>query len=236
MATELSPILKVENISVIADERPILENVSFTVNRGDVVAIVGPNGAGKSTLFRALLDLISYEGEIHWSHDIKIGYVPQNLGFERDLPLTVLEFMGLGGASKNIIHDVLKSVGIIDHSFMSRRIGVLSGGEVQRVMIARALLGKPNVLLFDEPTSGVDISGEETIYQLLHTLQYKHDLTIILISHDLNVVYRYATKVVCLNRRRICSGVPDEVLDPAMLKKLYGDEVKYYHHHEHPHS
>lgn len=239
MATDHSPhnhpvdsnttILQIKDLKVVHNDFTILENVSLTVKKGEVVAIVGPNGAGKSTLFKALLGLVPYSGTITWGSGIKIGYVPQKLAIDRDFPITVHEFLALKGTAKEI-DEVLKAVGFADHS---RPLGVLSGGEFQRVLIAWALLGNPNVLLFDEPTSGIDIGGEETIYQLLHHLQDARGFTIILISHDLNVVYQYANNVLCLNKQMICFGEPSEVLDPKSLAQLYGGEAKFYHHHDH---
>lgn len=235
-------ILEVSDLSVAFDDESVLENINFSVQRGEVLAVVGPNGAGKSVLFRALLGLIPYRGRIQWQKNIRIGYVPQKLTIEKGLPLTVLEFLGLKSKSKNEILEALKAVGIdtsttdkyhFEHHILNRRMGFLSGGEFQRVLIAWSLVSNPEVLLFDEPTAGIDIGGEETIYNLLHELQDKRHLTIILISHDLNIVYRYANTVICLNKKQICFGEPDLVLDPTALANLYGGEAKFYHH-QHP--
>jgi len=232
---EDSPILEVSGLSVEFDGRVVLENVSFKVYKGEVMAIVGPNGAGKSTIFRALLDLIPYQGKVSWGEKIKIGYVPQKLALERDMPLTVMEFLKLKDSSGSNIHKVLKRVGIHEH-IQDIPVGVISGGELQRVLIAWALLGNPNVLLFDEPTSGIDLGGEETIYNLLHKLQGSDELTILLISHDLNVVYQYADNVLCLNKQIVCFGQPNSVLDPKGLAELYGGEAKFFRHdHERNH-
>lgn len=232
MESAKSPLLEVTDLSVRINHASILEKVSFRVAEGDVMALVGPNGAGKSTLFRALLGLIPYKGTITWHGDIKIGYVPQKLSIEHDFPISVDEFIKLKGAKDKEMHDVLASVGL-PSDIHQRPLGVLSGGEFQRVLIAWALVGSPNVLLFDEPTAGIDIGGEETIYQLLHQLQDVHGFTIILISHDLNVVYQYATNVLCINKKMICFGEPNDVLDPKSLAQLYGGEAKFYHH-DHP--
>ena len=114
--------------------------------------------------------------------------------------------------------------------FLNKRIGELSSGELQRVLIAWAIVGRPDLLLFDEPTASVDMAGQRTVYELLRKLQEEHNLALILISHDLTVVYRYAGKVLCLNRKQVCFGVPDEVLTPTELAKLYGGDRKFYHH------
>lgn len=230
------PILKVENLSVAFDGETVLHDVSFSVNKGEVLAILGPNGAGKSVLFRALLGVVPYAGTISWLTNSKIGYVPQKLAIERNLPLTVKEFFYLKTSiTQTALHEVLTTVGL-SHTLLDQPLGTLSGGQFQRVLIAWALLGQPEVLLFDEPTAGVDIGGEETIYHLLHQLQTKHHLTIIIISHDLNVVYQYANQVICINKKMICSGTPKEVLDSTNLSKLYGAHTALYEHgHNHPH-
>ena len=226
-------ILEVNNLSVTFGNQKVLDNVSFSVERDGTLAIIGPNGAGKTVLFRAILGLIPYEGEVKWAPNIKIGYVPQKLFVQKDLPLTVLEFLKLKENNLLKIEKVLSSVGIKKTGILKSRLGDLSGGETQRVLIANALLGNPQVLLFDEPTSGVDLAGEETIYALIERLKKEVDLTIIFISHELDIVYKHATDVLCLNKEKICYGKPKEVIDKETLSKMYGEEVKVYKHHEH---
>lgn len=232
-------MLKVENLSVTLDERDILKDLSFAVNEGEVAAIIGPNGAGKSVLLRALIGLLPHEGAVHWRRDAKIGYVPQKLAIERSLPLTIREFFLLhekrfllsGIKTDERIIEALASVQL-PAPVLHQRLGILSGGELQRVLIAWALFDQPNVLLFDEPTAGVDVGGEETIYNVLHELQDKTGITIVLVSHELNVVFRYATSVFCLNKKLLCSGTPEETLTPEQLRALYGDATYYHHLHE----
>lgn len=226
-------ILTVTNLNVSFGNQKVLDNVSFSVERDGTLAIIGPNGAGKSVLFRAILGLIPFTGEVKWADNVKIGYVPQKLFVQKDLPLTVKEFLKLKESSTSNIEKVLHSVGVINEKILKTRLGDLSGGEMQRVLIANALLGKPQVLLFDEPTSGVDIAGEETIYGLIERLKKEVDLTIIFISHELDIVYKHATDVLCLNKEKICYGRPREVIDKGTLSKMYGEDVKVYMHHEH---
>ena len=146
--------------------------------------------------------------------------------------MSVEEFFKLKEASSEEMKAILNSVGIAE-KFLNRNIGDLSSGQFQRVLIAWALIRNPDVLLFDEPTTGVDISGEETIYSLLSKLKEEKNLTILLVTHDLSVVFKFSTFVICLNKCPICQGIPKEVLSPENLRDLYGEEVKFYEHHKH---
>jgi len=231
-------ILTVENLGVRFGEHEVLKDLNFFVQKGDILAIVGPNGSGKSVLFRALMNLVPFSGKMKWTERLKINYVPQKFFVDAELPLSVGEFMGFKTKSRSKIIETLKSVGLTEHHdehhiihhILNRRLGWLSGGQMQRVLIAWSILDNPDVLLFDEPTSGIDVGGEETIYNLLRKIKEERSLTIILISHDLNIVYKYANNVICLNKKMICYGQPNEVLDPTALAKLYGGETAFYKH------
>ncbi len=197
-------ILSVKNLVVRFDSHTVIRDLSFDVVRDSSVAIIGPNGSGKTVFFKSLLGLIPYEGEIVWAKDVKIGYVPQKLSVEKDLPITVMEFLKLKEVSGEKIGKILSVVGFrkkakhIHHDIrvLNTRLGSLSGGELQRVLMAYALLGDPNVLLLDEPTAGVDIEGEETFYELFARLKKDADLTILFISHDIEVVKAYADNIL----------------------------------------
>jgi len=233
------PILTVENLGVKFDNNEVLRGLNFFIQKEDVLAIVGPNGAGKSVLLRALLGLVPYSGKIHWAPGIKIGYVPQKFNIDKDLPLSVEEFFKFKEKKLEKIISALKSVGItdehhIEHHVLKQRLGWLSGGQIQRILIAWSIIDKPDVLLFDEPTAGIDVGGEETIYNLLKKLKDERGFTVLLISHDLNIVYKYANSVICVNIEMVCHGEPNTVLDPASLAKLYGGETSFYKH-EHNH-
>ncbi|PJC65324.1 MAG: ABC transporter ATP-binding protein [Candidatus Colwellbacteria bacterium CG_4_9_14_0_2_um_filter_50_12] len=233
-------ILEVRDLSVYFDNTAALENVSFDVEREDSLAIIGPNGAGKTVLFRALLGTVPYQGEIKWAGDARIGYVPQRLTIERALPLTVQEFLNtklhILRANPSEVKSLLEIVRL-QPAILKRPLAKISSGQLQRALIVFALIGNPNVLLFDEPTASVDPSSEEQIYETLHNLEDQRHLTTLIISHDLSLVYRYANKVLCLSGKQLCFGVPQETLSTETLNKLYGAPRKYYeHHHEHGHN
>lgn len=226
------PILKVKNLNVVLEKEEIIKELSFEVKKGDVLTILGPNGAGKTVLLKVLLNILPYKGEIRWQEGIKVGYVPQRLPFIKETPMSIEDFFKLKKASKEKIEETLNSVGF-ENSFLNKKIGELSSGQFQRILISWALIGNPDVLLFDEPTTGIDIGGEETVYALLTKLKEKRNLTILLVTHDLSVVFKFSNSVICLNKCPICQGIPKEVLSSETLRKLYGEEVKFYEHHKH---
>ena len=229
-------ILTVKDLAVRFENQTVLQKVSFILKSGEAVAIIGPNGSGKTVLLRALLKLVPCEGTVEWTSDARIGYVPQKFFIERRIPLVVREFFYLKAdrfwfpsrTFKEHIGHELALVGL-NEEILSRPLGQLSGGQLQRVLIAWAMLNHPNVLLFDEPTTGIDAGAEETIYNLLHHLQEERGIAVILVSHDLNIVYRYAQGVVCLNKQMVCYGTPQEVLNPQDLEKLYGGGTFFHH-------
>lgn len=227
-------ILEVKNLNIAFGSTKVLENVSFDVEKGDVLAIIGPNGAGKTVLLKSLIGIIPHKDEVRWQAGIKIGYVPQRMDIETDVPVTVKEFFRLRGRSitdKKIL-ETLEFVQL-DPSILASGFGEISIGQRQRVLVAWAVLGGPDVLLFDEPTADIDIAGQESIYKMLYHLQKNLGLTVILVSHDLNVVYRHASIVLCLNRKNVCYGPPKEVLDTEQLLALYGGDRAFFHHDHH---
>jgi len=222
-------VLKVKDLKVRIDGENIIDNLSFQVKSGDVITILGPNGAGKTVLLRTLLGLLPHEGEIEWKSGIKLGYVPQRLPFIKDIPLSVNDFFTLKKSYEKETKDILNSVGFKE-DFLKKKIGDLSSGQFQRILIAWALVRNPQVLLFDEPTTGIDISGEETVYNLLARLKQERNLTILLVTHDLSVVFKFSTDVICLNKHLVCHGPPQKALTPESLRQLFGEEVKFYQH------
>jgi len=214
-------ILKISNLSVKFPNETILDNISFELKKGTTLAIVGPNGAGKTTLFRVLLNLVPYTGKIEWTDKVKIGYVPQRLSVS-DIPISVKEFLSFKSASN--IEDSLNSVGL-DTSILNKSLGVLSGGQLQRVLIAWAIIDKPNVLLFDEPTTGVDLDSEEAIYKMLHELEKKSEITILLISHDIHIIRDYSDYMLALNKCVTFFGESKEIMNPGLQRIIYGEAV-----------
>jgi len=245
-------ILKVENLNVESKGERILENLSFEVKEGEVLTILGPNGAGKTVLLKTLLGVLPYKGKIEWTpptphpKDIKIGYVPQRLPFIKDIPMSVGEFFKLKVSSEKEVKEILNSIGLKDYNsptasshssfysewvpnILAKKIGDLSSGQFQRILVGWALVGNPQVLLFDEPTTGIDISGQESIYELLEKLRKERNLTILLVTHDLSIVYKLATNCLCLNKKMLCYSVPKE-LTSERLSQLYGGKIKFYQH------
>jgi len=231
-------ILSVKNLTVNFNGHDVLSDVSFEVKKGEIFVIIGPNGAGKTVLFRALLGLIPYRGEIKWKENIRIGYVPQRFSITKDFPLTVEEFLQLSPPENKLaeLFHILEFVGFkgdehhLEKHILNQKIGALSSGELQRILIASAILDKPEVLLFDEPTAGVDIASEEIIYERLKEINKKENLTLFLISHDLSVVHRWATNVLCLNRKVLGINPPHKVIESDILNELYGKEKAFYKH------
>lgn len=217
-------LLEVSNLSVEISNKPIINNVTFKIKRGITLAIVGPNGAGKTTLFRALLNLVPYSGKIEWNGKVKIGYVPQILAV-RDIPISVKEFLSYKNESAADMKAVLASVGLDSEEVVDKSLGTLSGGQMRRVLIAWAIVDKPDVLLFDEPTSGVDLDSEEAIYGMLKKLTTKNKITLLLISHDLHIVREYSDYALALNKCLVFFGESKEVMDPTTQKLIYGEPI-----------
>lgn len=241
---EAETILNVQNLSVTLDSQSILDNISFAVKKGEALAIIGPNGAGKSVLFRALVGLVSHKGSISWREGIKIGYAPQKFLVDRSMPITVKEFFLLKCKnfwfpSKNFINHLGHELALVGlgHDVLKKPLAEISGGQMQRVLIAWAMLDHPDVLLFDEPTTGIDVGFEENVYHIMRKVQKERGTTVLLISHELNIVYKYADNVLCLNKKLICLGPPKSILNSKELTQLYGEGGLHYHeenhHHEH---
>lgn len=238
----MKPALEIDNLTVTYPgySHTAVDNVSFEIKKNSITALIGPNGSGKTTVIKAVLGLIDYQGEIQvFGRPIEvayqqIGYVPQRFAFDPTFPLTVFEFVSLVLSSfskKDVAAKVRKTLDWVKASdLIERKLSSLSGGQLQRVLLARALVNNPKLLLLDEPEAGVDVGGEQTFYDLVEELVHKKEMTAIVASHELDVVYTYAQQVICLNRHLLCTGVPKEVLNQETFEKLYGRNLKFYGH------
>lgn len=224
-------ILKVRNLNVSFGDKKIIQNLSFDVQEKEALIVMGPNGAGKTTLFRALLNLIPYEGEVIWREGIKVGYLPSQEVVARtnNLPLTLEDFFSLQNVSGEKMKKIVEQVGL-EADALKKKLNKLSTGQFQRALIAWTLSDDPDVLLFDEPTSGIDIAGQKVIYDLLHKFWEEKGLTIMMITHELNIVWEHANHVLCLGSGHVCYGPPRKVLVPDELEKVYGVGIKFYEH------
>jgi zinc transport system ATP-binding protein len=226
-------------VTVTLGGRDILSHVSFEPAVGKLSAIIGPNGAGKTTLLRAILGLVPYSGRIEIGTDpkgrpLRVAYVPQRLDFDRGMPLSVIDFLcggvqrrplwlGHSRRARRIAHTELERVGAA--GWENHPVGKLSGGELQRVLLAMALTARPDILLLDEPVSGVDVSGEQLFCDLLGDLQREGRYTMLLVSHDLSIVTEHAQYILCLNRAVQCQGETLQTLTAENLKALYKYDV-----------
>ena len=226
------PFLKVDNLSVVIDGRKIIDDVSFELKPQEVMAVIGPNGAGKSTLIKTIVGITKKtSGEIKLASGAKIGYLPQRFHVDFYLPMTVKEFLDLKPEHKYSIEEVLNLIEI-PKQWLNQNLATFSSGQLQKILLAWAIIDQPNVLLFDEPTENVDIVSQESIYDLLHKLQDDLGISIIIITHDLNVVYKYANTVMCLNGKMTCYGETLATLSKDALSELYGNHAFFHKHFE----
>lgn len=240
-------IIEVQNVSFSYGDIPVLENITLTVHQGDYLGIVGPNGSGKSTLLKVMVGLLQPDaGSVRVfgktaraaQRSSRIGYVPQKaIHFDPLFPATVREIVSMGrfgkkgvfrrmvDADQQVIDRCLEHVGMIP--YQHRLIGDLSSGQQQRVFIARALAAEPDVIFLDEPTVGVDVHAQEQFYNLLKTLNQELGLTLVLISHDIDVIANEATELACINRTLVYHGEPKEFIRGDYLQKLYGKNIRF---------
>ncbi|MDX1597582.1 MAG: zinc ABC transporter ATP-binding protein ZnuC [Marinobacter sp.] len=234
------PLVTLKQVTIAFDDRPVVDRVDLQVHRGDIITIIGPNGAGKTTLIKAVLGIQRVtQGSVKLARNLTVGYVPQHLALESTLPLTVRRFMALSGRSDPECRAALEKTGV-EH-LIDASIHHLSGGEKQRLLLARALARKPDLLVLDEPAQGVDINGQAALYDLIRQLRDQLHCGVIMISHDLHLVMAATDKVICLNQHICCSGYPADIShDPAFIE-TFGQPVAeslavYHHHHNHRHD
>ena len=234
-------LASLKNINLNLQGKSILHDVSLELQAGKVLTVIGPNGAGKSTLIRILLGLqVPDSGTVWCKPKLRIGYVPQKISINELMPLSVERFVTLAKyKNQNKVSDVLAETGITH--LAKQAIQQLSGGEFQRVLLARALLQKPELLVLDEPAQGVDVTGQAELYEQISQLKSSHGFGVLMISHDLHLVMQNTDQVLCLNQHICCSGQPDDVSNHPEYQRLFGDIpaeglAVYTHHHNHCHD
>lgn len=233
-------LIRLDKVAVTLSGQNVLDDIQLSVKPGEIVTLIGPNGAGKTTLVRAVLGLLKPDSGTVWRKPkLRVGYMPQKLHVDQTLPLSVLRFLRLvPGVDRTAAASALEEVGagkVIDSPIQG-----ISGGEMQRVLLARALLRKPELLVLDEPVQGVDVAGQAELYSLITRLRDRHQCGVLMVSHDLHLVMSTTDQVVCLNRHVCCSGHPEQVShDPAFVE-LFGNNAQslaiYHHHHDHAHD
>ncbi|PJG83330.1 zinc ABC transporter ATP-binding protein ZnuC [Caviibacterium pharyngocola] len=236
-----TPLVELKNITVRFEQKNALQNINLTVYPDSIITIVGPNGGGKSTLLKVLLKLLTpTKGEVIYHKNLRIGYVPQKIHLDHSLPITVEKFLSLkkGISAEDITH-VLTRLSVLH--LLKNSMQKLSGGEMQRILLARAILNKPTLLVLDEPTQGVDINGQVELYQLIHQTQKELNCAILMVSHDLHIVMADTNEVLCVNQHICCAGTPESVSNDPTFIHFFGDQLSkniafYTHHHNHKHD
>ena len=233
-------LIRLDGVGVNFAGSAVLQDVQLELKPGEIVTLIGPNGAGKTTLVRVVLGLLAPHSGSVWRRDrLRIGYMPQKLQVEPTLPLSVLRFLRLvPGVDRDRALEALGEVGaskVIDSPLQK-----ISGGELQRVLLARALLRQPELLVLDEPVQGVDIAGQSELYRLIGRLRKRHGCGVLMVSHDLHLVMSATDRVVCLNRHVCCSGHPEQVSSDPVFRELFGNDARslaiYHHQHDHRHD
>jgi len=234
-------LIEAQGISVGYGGQPVLANVDFTIEPGEIVTVIGPNGSGKSTLVKGLMGALPVlQGQLRRVPGLAIGYVPQKLSVDRPLPMTVRRFLDLPlRRPEPEVQQAAGRVGI--GPLMGRQIADLSGGQFQRVLLARAILARPAILILDEPTQALDQPATAAFYRLLQELRQELGAAILLVSHDLHVVMSASDRVICVNGHVCCEGTPQVVQNAPEYRALFGEGTGgtmalYRHHHDHGHD
>lgn len=228
-----TPLIQLENISVRRDERDILRNVDFALQPKEIVTLIGPNGAGKSTLIKVLLGImLPSQGKVRYVKKLKMAYVPQKFNPSASLPLRVQDLLDLEICTSERRAEIIRDTGI--QNLQSSKVQQLSGGERQRVLLARALLRQPDILVLDEPMQGLDIQSEAELYEYVRSLPERYGCSVLMVSHDLQWVMQGTHRVVCLNKHICCSGLPESIQQHPEYQAIFGTQRMFYqHHHNH---
>ena len=233
-------LVKLENAGVYKSDKWLVRGISFEINTGQIVTLIGPNGSGKTTTAKIILNILNVDEGIVGTNTNKMAYVPQKINIDWTMPLRVIDFMKITSSlNNNQITESLKLTGV--EKLLYNEVHSLSGGEFQRVLIARAVAKKPDLLVLDEPVQGVDFNGEIALYNLIKKISVTLNCGILLISHDMHFVMSATDHVVCLNGHICCSGTPSTVIKNPAYIKLFGEHnaetLSYYqHHHDHSHN
>lgn len=230
-------VIKIQDVTFKYHDEVVLDNINLEIKKGEFLGLIGPNGSGKTTLLKIILGLLKPdtgtvnlfgENTASFKNWNKIGYVPQKAGSTvTNFPITVEEVVAMGTIGKNDQQAITNSIAEVGmEKYRKRLLNELSGGQLQRVFIARALVSRPELLILDEPTVGVDVDSQAKFYELLKTLNLKSGLTLVLVSHDIEVVAHEVTEVACINSRLICHGKPKDILSGDFMEKLYGKNLR----------
>lgn len=226
-------LIELENIWVRRDERDILRNVNFALQAKEIVTLIGPNGAGKSTLIKVLLGIMQPNaGKVTFAKKLKMAYVPQKFNPSSSLPLRVQDLLDLEACASDLRKEIIQDTGI--SKLQLSKVQQLSGGERQRVLLARALLRQPDILVLDEPMQGLDIQSEAELYEYVRSLPERYGCAVLMVSHDLQWVMQGTHRVVCLNKHICCSGLPESIQQHPEYQAIFGTQRMFYqHHHNH---
>ncbi len=239
--TTSQTLISAHDISLSHHGKPVLDNVSFELKQGEFITLIGPNGAGKSSLIKVLLGLIKADsGDIKRSSNIRLGYTPQTFNPNPFIPISVIGFLNLNQkVESSFIHETALLTGI--EVLLDSPLKSLSGGELQRVLLTRALLNKPNILILDEPAQNLDVNGQMHLYKLIKDIHQKQGCAVLMVSHDLHRVMKESTQVLCLYHHICCMGQPETIIKDSQFNDLFADQMDelmatYEHHHNHCHE
>ena len=234
------PVVSLEDAGLRYGETHVLHDLSFAMTEGDIVTVIGPNGAGKTSLIKLILGIEKpTAGRVRRRTGARIGYVPQRMTLQPTLPLTVSRFLNLAGGDASAVHEALSRTGVAH--LATESVHHLSGGEFQRVLLARAILRRPQLLVLDEPAQGLDVNGQSALYELIQSLRDELDCAVLTVSHDLHLVMASTDTVLCLNGHICCRGQPEQISRDPEFTQLFGEHLAntlavYHHHHNHSHD